>query len=120
MANSRQVTNQDIYDRLDRLRLEVTKRIEDTSREQKNELTDLRRQFENLETGRLTRAESNLNILGLDLQKAITTLNGKIDGVSATGGSLSARATVVGSIILVILTGFASAFFYRILIVGTK
>jgi hypothetical protein len=120
MANGKQITNADIYDRLDRLRIEVTKRIDDTSKEHKSELGDLRRQFETLEAGRLTRAEGNINSLGLDLQKAINTINSKIDGVSASGGTLSAKATIVGSIILVILTAFASALFYRLLVGGTK
>lgn len=113
MASGKQVTNQDIYDRLDRLRIEVTKRIDDTSKDHKSELADLRRQFETLEAGRLTRAEGNISELRLEIQKMINTIDTKIDAVKQSGGTLSAKFAIIGSITLIILSGFSAALFYR-------
>jgi len=71
MTNSdRPVTNDKIYELVDRMRVELTRKIDETSRDHKSELTDLRRQFENLEAGRLTRAEGNIQDLRVYLLKA--------------------------------------------------
>lgn len=61
MPSSRNVTNVDIYDRMERLRIEITEQINRTSADHKSELGDLRRQFETLEAGRLTAVEKRMN-----------------------------------------------------------
>jgi hypothetical protein len=93
-----------VDDKLERIRVEVTKKIDDTSRDHKAELTDLRRQFETLEAGRLTRAEGNIQ----DLRLAYQALN---DITSSTDKSLSNKFVVIGSIGMVILSTFLSALF---------
>ena len=116
MTNSKAITNADIYDRLDRLRVEVTRRIDDTSREHKSELGDLRRQFETLEAGRLTRAEANIQDIRIDIQKMVNSIDSKIDTVKQAGGILSGKATIIGTIIVIILSGLSAAVFYRLVV----
>ena len=109
MANSRPVTNDKIYDLINSTRLEL-----------KGDIGNLQQQFTTLEAGRLTRAEGNINALGLDLQKAINTLNQKVDGVKTSGSVLNTKAAIIGSIFLVIFTAFASAMFYKLIVGAPK
>lgn len=109
MANGRPVTNDKIYELVNTSRLEL-----------KGDINRLENKFDNLEAGRLTRAEGNINSLAIDLQKAVNDIYSKIDSVKASGGTLTAKATVVGGIILIILGGFSAAVFYRLIVGGTK
>lgn len=99
---SKSVTNVDIFDRLERLRLELSKQIDSTSRDHKAELTDLRRQFETLEAGRLTALEKRMN----DFVITQTQRDSKYSEAQAT---LSTKFVIVGAISLAILYGLANA-----------
>lgn len=101
----RPITNDKLYDAINSTRLEL-----------KGDITDLRRQFDSLEAGRLTRAEGNINELRVELQKAINTINNSIDTVKQQGGNLSAKAAIIGTIIVIIFTGFVSALFYKLIV----
>lgn len=107
MTNSKNgsVTNRDLYDSIDKVRLEL-----------KSDLKDLRTQFDTLEAGRLTRAESNIADLRNDLQKAINTLNVAIGSVRQQGGILSAKAAIIGTITIIILTSLSAAVFYKLIV----
>lgn len=111
MVTSRNVTNVDIYDRMERLRVEITNQIDRTSRDHKTELADLRRQFETLEAGRLTALEKRMNdfVISQANQDAVLKQN------TAT---LSAKFVIIYSIIGAIFVAFITAYAYR-LIVGT-
>jgi hypothetical protein len=102
---SKPITNDRLYEAINSTRLEL-----------KGDITDLRRQFETLEAGRLTRAEGNINQLGLDLQKTVNNLNASIEDVKQQGGNLSAKAAIIGTIIVIILTGFSAALFYKLIV----
>lgn len=56
MANGKPITNDRLYDALNDMRLEL-----------KQDIGDLRRQFETLEAGRLTRAEGHIQDLRIEL-----------------------------------------------------
>lgn len=105
MTNSKPVSNDKIYDLINNTRLEL-----------KGDIGSLRNQFDNLEAGRLTRAEGNINELRVELQKAINTINNSIDSVKQAGGTLSAKAAIIGSITIIILTGASAAIFYRLVV----
>jgi hypothetical protein len=109
MANSssRPITNADIYDRLDAQRKELTRLIQDSSREHKSELTDLRRQFETLEAGRLTRLEGKYQ----DLQVQFIKLS-SID--SENNAVVSKQMAIIGVVTIIILTGISQAIWLRI------
>lgn len=104
-GKSGSVTNKDLYDSLNNVRLEL-----------KTDIKDLRSQFELLEAGRLTRAEGNIQDLRNDLQKAINNINLSIGQVRTAGGVLSAKAAVIGSIIVILVTAFASALFFKLIV----
>jgi hypothetical protein len=100
---TKQITNVDIFDRLERLRLELSKQIDVTSRDHKVELADLRRQFEVLEAGRLTRLEGRMN----DFVVAQANKDAKYGEAQAT---LSTKFLIAGAIALAILYALADAF----------
>lgn len=104
-SKSSNITNKDLYDSLNGVRLEL-----------KSDIKDLRAQFELLEAGRLTRAEGNINSLRGDLQKAVTDLNGSIAIVRQQGGVLSAKAAIIGTIIVVLFSAFVTALFYKLIV----
>lgn len=91
------ITNLDIYDRLERLRLEVTKKIDDTSKDHKAELGDLRRQFETLEAGRLTRLEAKVT----DMEIAQVKKDGQIQQNQAILSTKVVILFAIGNIMLV-------------------
>ena len=62
MANGSK-TNADLFDRLDRLRLELKNDIQTNSGSLRQDIQGLRTDFNNLEAGRLTRAEQAINKL---------------------------------------------------------
>jgi len=99
------VTNRDLYDAINGLRSEFGGAIQ--------RLDD---KFTTLEAGRLTRAEGNINDLRVEVQKMINSVDGKIDGVRQSGATLNAKAVIVGSIILVILTGLAESVFTKVVL----
>ncbi len=109
MTNGKSVTNLDIWDRLERLRIELARQIADTSRDHKAELADLRRQFETLEAGRLTRAEGNIQELRLEVQKVINRFNSALDGSKQVEGTLNLKVAAIYSVIIIIVTAFISA-----------
>lgn len=99
---TRPITNVDIFDRLERLRLELSKQIDITSRDHKDELADLRRQFETLEAGRLTRLEGRMN----DFVVAQANRDAKIKENQAV---MSTKVIIVGAIALAIFYGLVDA-----------
>lgn len=98
----KQITNVDIFDRLERLRLELSKQIDSTSRDHKAELADLRRQFETLEAGRLTALEKRMN----DFVVAQANRDAKYRETQAT---LSTKFVIIGAIALAVLYGLIDA-----------
>lgn len=116
MANGKQTTNDNLATLLNNTRLELKADINAARAELLTNTNDLRRQFETLEAGRLTRAEGNINTLGLDLQKAVNQLSTKIDNVKTSGKVLSTKAAVIGGIIVLIITPFLAALFYRFIV----
>lgn len=104
----REISNADIYDRLERLRIEVTKRIDDTSREHKIELGDLRRQFETLEAGRLTRLEGKMTDFEISQVKRDSL-------ISTNQAVLSTKVMVIITIAIFVLTGLAQAFWTKVI-----
>jgi ABC-type phosphate transport system auxiliary subunit len=107
MANGK-VTNVDIFDRLERLRLELSRQIDSTSRDHKAELGDLRRQFEVLEAGRLTALERRMN----DFVIAQAGRDAKYSEVQAT---LSTKFVIIGVIALAVLYGLIDAFARKVI-----
>lgn len=105
---TKQVTNVDIFDRLERLRLELSKQIDSTSRDHKAELGDLRRQFETLEAGRLTALEKRMN----DFVITQSQRDAKYSEAQAT---LSTKFVVVGVIAVAILYGLVDAFARKVI-----
>jgi hypothetical protein len=99
---TRPITNDRLYEAINSTRLEL-----------KGDITDLRRQFDTLEAGRLTRAEGNISELRVELQKAINGFNAGIDSVKQTGSTLNGKIVVVGSLLTILLSGLSAALFYR-------
>lgn len=101
MATPKSITNDRLYEAINSTRLEL-----------KGDIKDLRGQFDNLEAGRLTRAEGNINDLRVELQKAINSINTSIDSVRQSGSNLSAKMVVIGALATVLLSGLSAAIFY--------
>lgn len=115
-ANNKQVTNADIYniaqenqDRQERLRLELTKLINNTSRDHKAELADLRRQFETLEAGRLTRLEGRMNDF-------VVAQANRDAGIKENQAVMSTKFLVVWSLAGAIVVATVTALAYRIIV----
>jgi hypothetical protein len=105
MATPKEISNDKIYEAINSTRLEL-----------KGDIRDLRGQFDNLEAGRLTRAEGNINELRVELQKAINTINASIDTVKQTGSILSGKTAIVGALLMIVLSGLSAAVFYRFIV----
>ncbi len=98
MANGQgSVTNRDLYDAVNSARLEL-----------KADVADLRRQFETLEAGRLTRLEAKMN----DFEIAQTKRDSSIDRNQAV---LSTKFIIISGIGVVLLTAIANAIFLRLI-----
>ncbi len=108
MTNGRAITNVDIYDRLERLRLEITQQINDTSKAHKAELSDLRRQFETLEAGRLTRLEAKMGDFEVNQVRKDSTMQ-------RNQAVLSTKVMIIAAIAVFLLTGLAQAFWLKII-----
>lgn len=67
-------TNSDLYDRLDSLRLEVKQDISTAVNTVAMSQGRLEKKFDDLEAGRLTRAEGNINDLRLEVERATNKL----------------------------------------------
>lgn len=94
------VTNKDLYEAVNGMRVEL-----------KGDIKDLRSQFDNLEAGRLTRAEGDINHLRVELQKAINQFAIKDNTIS---GRVALIWGLGGAIIIAVLTAVA----YRVIVVG--
>lgn len=70
MADKRNTTNAGLYDRLDSLRLEVKQDIAVAVNTVALSQGRLEKKFDDLEAGRLTRAEGNINDLRIEVLKA--------------------------------------------------
>lgn len=105
MAAPKAITNDKLYDAINSTRLEL-----------KGDIKDLRGQFDNLEAGRLTRAEGNINDLRVELQKAINAFNTSIDSVRTTGSVFNGKIAVIGGLATVLLSGLSAAIFYRLIV----
>jgi uncharacterized protein with von Willebrand factor type A (vWA) domain len=105
MATPKTITNDKLYDAINSTRLEL-----------KGDIRDLRSQFDNLEAGRLTRAEGNINDLRVELQKAINTFNTSIDTVRTSGSVFNGKIAVVGALATILLSGLSAAIFYRLIV----
>lgn len=105
MVDGKSITNDKLYDAINSTRLEL-----------KGDIRDLRSQFDNLEAGRLTRAEGNINDLRVELQKAINTFTGSLDAVRQSGSVFSAKIAVVGALVTILLSGLSAAVFYKLIV----
>jgi hypothetical protein len=108
----KQITNVDIFDRLERLRLELSKQIESTSRDHKSELADLRRQFETLEAGRLTRLEGRMNDF-------VVSQANRDAGLKENQAVMSTKFLVIWSLAGAIMVATLTAAAYRVIVGGT-
>ena len=106
MANGKQVTNSDILNRFEAVRLEAKQDLQIAVGGFNQNLGRLESKFDNLEAGRLTRLEGRYNDLALQLQKATD------DGSKATS-NLNAKAVIVGLILTAFLYGIANAIVLR-------
>lgn len=98
------VTNGDIRDRLDSLRLEVKQDINTAITAVSMSQGRLEKKFDDLEAGRLTRLEGKYTDLALEfgIYKRKSTDDEK---------TLSSKFVALGAVGIVILTGLSSAFF---------
>lgn len=94
---SRPITNDRLYDAINSSRLEL-----------KGDLNDLRRQFETLESGRITRLESQV----ADMQLAQVKNDAQLQENQAV---LSTKFVIITGIGIIILTGLSSAFWLKVL-----
>lgn len=92
MAPKRDTSNEAIYNRLDSLRLEVKQDIQTAVQTVAMSQGRLEKKFDDLEAGRLTRAEGHINDLRLELQSltkdttnAEKTLSGKLLALGLIG-----------------------------------
>lgn len=90
------VTNERLYDALNSMRLEL-----------KSDITDLRRQFETLEAGRLTRLEGKMSDYEVAQAKRDANL-------STNQAVLSTKVIIIAGIANIILVAIATAFFMRV------
>lgn len=104
MSNGKPITNANLYDSLNTMRLEL-----------KGDIRDLRNQFDTLEAGRLTRAEGNISDLRLELQKAVNLINTTSLKDKEATSSLNAKFVILGVIGTAILYGLAQAIFERLI-----
>lgn len=113
MAVKRDTTNAGIYDKLESLRLEVKQDIVTAVNSVAISQGRLEKKFDDLEAGRLTRAEGNINDLRLGIQRLT-------DNTSTAERSLSGRFLALGAIGMVILSTFLSALFLWLFTKGNK
>jgi len=106
MANGKTVTNSDIINRFEAVRLEAKQDLQIAVGGFNQNLGRLESKFDNLEAGRLTRLESRYNDLALQLQKAS-------DANSKSTSNLNAKAVVIGLILTAFLYGVANAIALR-------
>lgn len=99
---SDQITNGKLYDALTSMRLEL-----------KSDIGDLRRQFETLEAGRLTRLEAKMS----DFEIAQTKRDSALNTAQST---LSGKVLIIWSMIGVVGVAFITALAYRLLVGTTK
>ena len=104
---TRNVTNTDLYDRLDRLRIEITDQINRTSADHKSELGDLRRQFETLEAGRLTAVEKRMNDF-------VVTQVSRDAAIKQNQAVLSTKFLIAVGIAIAIFNALLYGFFTRV------
>src|ERR1700691_737009 len=107
------VTNDKIYDLVDKLRIEMNSNMVTANANLMTEIRGLRTDFTTLERGRLTRAEGNIN----DLRLQVQTLS---DNTSNADKTLSNRFVLLGSIGMVLLSTFLSALFLWLFTKETK
>lgn len=74
MTNSKNTSNSDLRDRMDALRLEIKADINAAITAVANNQGRLEKKFDDLEAGRLTRAEANIQDLKIELLKTTDTL----------------------------------------------
>lgn len=104
MTPKRDTTNAGIYDKLESLRLEVKQDISIAVNTVAVSQGRLEKKFDNLEAGRLTRAEANINDLRLVVQK----IN---DSTSSAEKTLSGKFLALGTIGVIILTAALNGLF---------
>lgn len=109
MTNTRPVTNDLIYQLLDKSRLEQKSDMLALSSSLTKEMSDLRRQFETLEAGRLTKLEARMNDFVLQQANRDAVMR-------QSTATLSAKFVIIYSIIGAIFVAFITAFFYRLIV----
>lgn len=107
------ITNDKIFDLLTSARLEQKNDMQTLSKTLTTEMSDLRRQFETLEAGRLTRLEGRMNDFVLAQSKRDSTMQ-------QTTATLSAKFVIIYSIIGAIFVAIITAFFYRVIVGANK
>lgn len=91
MANSRPVSNENLFDRMESMRLELKQDIIAAVASVAQNQGRLEAKFDTLEAGRLTRAEANITDLRVLLQK----FEGKVD---TSEGKISTKLTIIWGI----------------------
>ena len=74
MANGQRTTNTDIFDSLERLRLELKGDLMSNATDLRQDIRALRQDFNTMEAGRLTKAENNIVQLQLQVENQIAKL----------------------------------------------
>jgi hypothetical protein len=107
--------NKEILDRMDKLRLEFKQDLNAAISTVSTSQGRLEQKFDNLEAGRLTRAEGNINDLRLDLQRVINQFDKKASREKEVVSTLSAKFVIIYSIIGAVFVAIVTALAYKVL-----
>lgn len=116
MTAKRDVTNAGLYDRLDSLRLEFKQDINVAVNTVAISQGRLEKKFDDLEAGRLTRAEGYINDLRLQIQNLSNKQTASDRQNQSAEKALSGKFLALGTIALLILSSLSSAFFMWIFV----
>jgi len=108
---ARPITNDKIYELIDKSRLEQKNDMQTLAKSLTAEMADLRRQFETLEAGRLTRLEGRMNDF-------VVAQANKDAAIKQSAATLSAKFVIIYSIIGAIFVAFLTAFAYKVVGAG--